>query len=180
MQTALYFAYGSNMLVERLQRRCPTAQVVGRAVAKGFGLSFAKTGQDGSGKATLFASAGTETYGVVYRISRSDLIILDQIEGRGRGYERLDEFQVGADDASGKSLQTITYISGPPYLDDNLLPFDWYMRLVVEGARQNGLPSTHIAALSASAHIVDLDQGRPQRLEALEVLAMSKRAASKF
>ena len=42
MATFTYFAYGSNMLLERLQKRCKTASFLGLAVAHGYTLAFSK------------------------------------------------------------------------------------------------------------------------------------------
>lgn len=36
----LYAAYGSNMNIEQMARRCPTARVVGKGVIKGYELVF--------------------------------------------------------------------------------------------------------------------------------------------
>lgn len=173
MDLIFYFAYGSNMLAERLQRRCRSALVHGVAVAQDYGLAFSKIGQDGSGKATLVPARGLRTYGVVFQISVADLGELDRIEGRGRGYERHDNFPMRRANDGTSIGPTATYMSGAPYLDDSLLPFDWYLNLVAHGARQNGLPSTHIEAITATRFSIDADLNRPQRIEAIEVLAQA-------
>lgn len=53
-----YFAYGSNMLTERLRARCPSAHPIGTGIAMGFRLNFSKRGEDGSGKAMLTKQSG--------------------------------------------------------------------------------------------------------------------------
>ncbi|MBU2583248.1 MAG: gamma-glutamylcyclotransferase [Alphaproteobacteria bacterium] len=170
MEFVFYFAYGSNMLAERLQRRCRSAVVHGVAVADDYALAFSKIGQDDSGKATLVAAAGVRTHGVVFRISIDDLALLDRFEGRGRGYERWDDFSVRCASDGGKLCKAATYIASTPYLDDKLRPFDWYLDLVIHGARQHGLPPAHIEAITRTQAVIDPDPGRQQRLEALEIL----------
>jgi gamma-glutamylcyclotransferase len=91
-----YFAYGSNMLTQRLQARCSSARPLGVATLSGFSLDFSKRGQDGSGKATLVASTSPtcEVYGVVFELAVRELPTLDLIEGLGKGYDRPDGLSV--------------------------------------------------------------------------------------
>lgn len=49
MASVQYFAYGSNMLTERLQARCNSAIVRCVASADEYRLGFSKKSQDGSG-----------------------------------------------------------------------------------------------------------------------------------
>ena len=49
-----YFAYGSNMLALRLQKRCPSAVLIETATVEGYGVNFSKLGKDVSGKGALF------------------------------------------------------------------------------------------------------------------------------
>ena len=108
----LYFAYGSNLLHQRLQRRCPSARPTGTGHAPGWRVGFAKySWMDGSGKATILAEAGAATYGVLYRLVGSDLATLDAIEGVGKGYDRLDGIEVRT--ASGALTATTLYRDRP-------------------------------------------------------------------
>ena len=51
--TVLYFAFGSNMLSKRLERRCSSARVRALAAAPGYEVAFDKLSEDTSGKANL-------------------------------------------------------------------------------------------------------------------------------
>lgn len=170
--TIYYFAYGSNMLAERLHRRCSSARLVGQAQLPGHRLSFSKIGRDGSGKATLAASEGPGFHvcGVVFELARDDLIALDRIEGRGRGYERIDGIEVIAG-AERQPVCVTTYFAQAGHVDDTLVPFDWYLALVVRGARHAGLPSAYCRQLAATPAQMDPDPDRETRREALAVLA---------
>ena len=53
MTKFLCYAYGSNMLTERLKARCTSALPVGIAFRRGFAIAFSTRSVDGSGKATL-------------------------------------------------------------------------------------------------------------------------------
>lgn len=179
--TILYFAYGSNMLAERLVRRCASACPVGRGTLVGFGVAFSKRGRDGTGKATLIAadenpaaviaSGGPAVaHGVVYRLSCEDLTVLDRVEGRGLGYHRIDVIKVALG-SLGEPVDVTTYIAEPSYRDSSLTPFDWYRDLVVAGAVQHGLPPAYCAWLASHPATPDADTMRPTRREALDILA---------
>jgi hypothetical protein len=80
MDTFKYFAYGSNMLTERLRERCPSAKAIGVAVAFGYALEFSKRSSDYSGKATIVRSRKSEehVFGVVFEIAMSERAALDK------------------------------------------------------------------------------------------------------
>lgn len=159
----LCFAYGSNMLAARLVARCASARVAGTAVVAGYDIAFDKIGQDGSGKATLVAGkAGVP--GVLYDLAPGDLALLDEIEGVGRGYDRVAV-------AAGPAGDAFAYIAPARFRDAGLRPFDWYMDLVLAGARAHGLPAAWIARLQSVRVMPDPDPARPRRTEALALLA---------
>lgn len=167
-----YFAYGSNMLLERLQMadRCPSARVIGPACAEGFALCFAKrSSKDGSGKATLVRQRGQSAYGVLFAVDESERARLDAAEGAGRHYNVAEGFQV--QDIQGGSLNDVTtYLAAPAYFDPNLQPYDWYRALVLAGAMQNALPDHYLGVLRNAKAIADAAENRRTRVEALGVL----------
>jgi gamma-glutamylcyclotransferase (GGCT)/AIG2-like uncharacterized protein YtfP len=170
-----YFAYGSNMLSARLRARCPTAEARGIASVEGYRLGFCKRGRDGSGKAGFAPCAdGARLYGVVYELDEADLSALDRIEGVGLGYDRVDGFTVQTGSAP---LAVATYVADARFVHPVLKPFDWYLRLVLAGALEHGLPDTYVAAIEAVPFLVDPDAGRPGRLEAMRLLQAPEPAA---
>lgn len=171
MATLLYFAYGSNMLTARLQARCPSAKVKGVATAGNYSLAFFKRGQDGSGKATLVLDTrvGQRIVGVMFELDERELSQLDRFEGTGKGYDRVERFRVRTGDETGK-LEAFTYIASDGFLDPDLKPYDWYLRLVVAGAREHALPGEYVAAIENTQTAGDPVQDRPSRIEALALL----------
>jgi gamma-glutamylcyclotransferase len=161
--TFKYFAYGSNMLTERLRAadRCPTASPVGFGSVRGYTLQFWKASKDESGKATIVRSerAGARVIGVVFEIDEREKQNLDRAEGVGNGYDALDDVAVRLQ--CGAEVLARTYIGTA--LDQTLRPYDWYRALVIAGAIQHGLPSSWIATLEATESIRDLDPRRRQR-----------------
>lgn len=134
-----YFAYGSNMLSERMLARIPAATVVGVARLPGWQLVWDKISRDGSGKANLRQAAGQEVWGVVYRIPALDIAKLDRIEN---GYQRI-EVEVECD--RHVKLTAFTYYSDQR--NSNVLPFDWYKAFVIKGAEEHSLPADYINQL---------------------------------
>lgn len=167
MRTVLYFAYGSNMLTTRLQARCPSARPAGVAFAQDHRLTFWKKGRDGSGKGHLTASPGAAQPGVLFTLSADDLIALDGFEGAGRGYRRADDFAIRLKDTN-EIAQAATYIATD--IDETLQPYDWYLALILAGAREHAFDEKIVRDLSATACREDPDQTRASRHEALGLL----------
>ena len=157
-----YFAYGSNMLTERLRAadRCPSAMPIGVGSLRGYTLQFWKMSKDGSGKATIVprGTAEARVMGVVFEIEEGEKGDLDTAEGAGKGYEVLNEIAVRLE--SGEQVLARTYIGSE--LNHDLRPYDWYRALAMAGAIQHGLPSNWIASLEATEYVRDLDPRRRQ------------------
>jgi gamma-glutamylcyclotransferase (GGCT)/AIG2-like uncharacterized protein YtfP len=138
--TALYFAYGSNLSPARMRERIAGAEPLGAARLVGFCLRLDKRGADGSGKANLGHDASRSVWGALYRIDASEWPRLDAFEP---GYERIAvevEWQGAAQAAQ-------TYRSHR--LTEHAVPFAWYKRLLVEGARAHALPEDWIRELES-------------------------------
>ena len=144
--TFRYFAYGSNMLTERLKDRCRSAEPTGRAFADGWALEFSKPSKDGSGKATLFRKAGCRTAGVLFEIQVDERKDLDVAEGArsGGGYEPCDAFPVRLVDGD-ETVNASTYFATET--DGSLEPYDWYLALMIAGAHQHELGQALVASL---------------------------------
>lgn len=164
-----YFAYGSNMLTERLQLRCASARARQVAYADNWTLTFSKRGQDGSGKATISAATGGRVFGVVFDLNESELPELDRFEGAGKGYDRKGDFSVRIA-GSQEPFSVVTYAASPSYIDINLKPFDWYLNLVVAGARQHALPPEYVSTLEAAPSRMDSKTDRQSQREAIQLL----------
>jgi len=138
---ALYFAYGSNLCASRLCGRVPSAACVGRARLPGRRLVTDKLGRDGSGKANLREDGAATVWGVLYEIHSTHWAELDACES---GYSRVSLEVVT--EAGGRLLAQ-TYVS--EMLTADPVPYAWYKRLVIEGARAHGLPANYVAMLEA-------------------------------
>ncbi|MFT4256152.1 MAG: gamma-glutamylcyclotransferase family protein [Pseudoxanthomonas sp.] len=165
MSTHLYFAYGSNLLRERLLARCPGAIFIGRACLPGHRLTFDKVSRDGSGKCAFVPAQNSRVEGVLWEIPDVELPKLDRMEGAGHGYER-DTVTVTLVD--GGQCDALTYRATE--CEPGLKPYDWYLALVKAGAEQQGLPDEVRVMLAGMQALLDPLPERPARQEALEVL----------
>ena len=179
MKLIPYFAYGSNMLLKRLQERCKSVRMHCLASAPGYELAFIKKSRDGSGKATILETKAEDArvHGVVFHLSADELAALDKFEGRGAGYDRRDDFRVEIG-PNAEPMIVSTYIGTPDHLDRKLQAYDWYLNLVIAGAEENGLPEACRATLRTIPSIPDPDDKNPNRIKALALLAALKKTAA--
>lgn len=161
-----YFAYGSNMLEERLQRRVPDATFLTTGSVRGYRLHFHKRSTDGSGKCNIVATNSAEdvVHGVAYEVPDGCLEALDRAEGVGHGYNH--NYDISVRLADGAEARMLAYVADSNAIDNTLIPYTWYHRLVVEGAEQHQLPEDYIADLRSVMCSEDPDPDRPAKLEA--------------
>lgn len=159
MNAINYFAYGSNMSSRRLKKRCPSVQFKCVGYVKDYELKFNKKSKDNSGKANLVKQPGKVVWGVVFSISKEDLEELRKIE---KGYELTFLEKVIIEE--GKEEKSYTFIAnGNDNVDDNLLPYDWYLQHCLKGAQQHKLPNDYIKFLKRFRSMPDSDQNRANR-----------------
>ncbi len=144
----LYFAYGSNMSSRRLQARIPGVLSHGIGWMRDRRLVCNRRGKDGSGKANLADHPRSIAWGVLFRLEQGDWPQLDAFEP---GYSRLacdvcvpTSGSATAADNQGEYLlkraQVYLWTNRGPELE----PLDWYRNHLLEGAREHGLPTSHI------------------------------------
>lgn len=146
-----YFAFGANMhdsaFRERRQMR-PLDWRPGRV--KGYRLRFNLEGRP-KGKAApanIDPCPGEEVWGVLYKITRRDLVWLDSTEGvPGRRYRPV---WVDAEDISGRPIEAVTYVADGKETDGS--PSLRYITLLREGARAHDLPKHWVQMLERIEH----------------------------
>lgn len=100
----LYAAYGSNLNLEQMSQRCPTAQVVGTSVLKDWRLLF-RGGRIGA-VATVEYFHGGKVPILLWQIQPQDETALDRYEGWPSLY-RKDMVRVRL---NGKTVEVMIYI----------------------------------------------------------------------
>ena len=141
-----YFAFGANMHDSAFRERRgmrPAEWRAGRV--KGYRLRFNLEGRPRgrAAPANIAPDPGAEVWGVLYRITRKQLLHLDSTEGvPGRRYRHL---WVEAEDVEGNALRAVTYIAEGKETDGK--PSLRYVTLLREGARAHGLPEHYLRIL---------------------------------
>lgn len=163
-KTFKYFAYGSNMSNRRLLDRCSTASFLEIAKIEGYTLSFnKKSSVDKSGKANI-TQTGKNTdivWGVLFEIEESQKNDLDTAEGKGKGY---DEQTIKVTDSNGQTHDCIAYIATEAkYLDNSLLPMDWYKEHCLIGAKEHNLPDDYVSIIESQTATTDTDTERAEK-----------------
>ncbi|XP_048195495.1 gamma-glutamylcyclotransferase isoform X1 [Perognathus longimembris pacificus] len=145
----LYFAYGSNLLSERIHLRNPSAEFCCVARLQDFKLDFGnfqgKTSERWHGGiATVFQSPGDEVWGVVWKMNESNLSSLDEQEGVKHGVYVVIEIKVSTQE--GKEIACRSYLM-TNY--ESAPPSPQYKKVICLGAKENGLPLDYQEKLKA-------------------------------
>lgn len=122
----LYVAYGSNLNIQQMAHRCPTARLYATGVIKDYELQF--KGQPQSAFATIAKKAGSEVPVEVWEIQRADEYFLDRYEGYPSHYFKKD---VPVELKDGREINAMVYIMN---LRMNFgMPSTHYYRTVHQG-----------------------------------------------
>lgn len=145
----LYFAYGSNLLRERVQLRNAATTFCSTARLQDFKLTFGSVqgrtiSQWHGGAATIVPSPGDEVWGVVWQMNKDGLSTLDEQEGVPFGAYVPIEVVVHTEE--GKELICRCYEMKDPVF---VLPSPHYKWVICMGAKQNNLPAEYQKKLEA-------------------------------
>ncbi|KAF7691378.1 gamma-glutamylcyclotransferase a [Silurus meridionalis] len=144
----LYFAFGSNLLKERLQLQNPSATFYCVGRLEGFALRFGLWGENvvnrwNGGVATIEECPDEDVWGVVWRMATEDITSLDKQESVDKGV--YSPMEVTVQTETGPLLcRTYKMNNFRP-----CFPSPQYKEVVCLGAQQNGLPEDYIKKLQA-------------------------------
>lgn len=141
-----YFAYGANMndaafLVRRRMR--PLEWRVGRVAGQRLRFNLEGRPVGKSAPANLSADPKAEVWGVLYRLTRRDMVWLNSTEGVPGWRYRVVWLE--AEDTHGERIPVFTYVAEGKETDGN--PSLRYLTLIREGAKAHGLPKHWIEHL---------------------------------
>ncbi|OWF37949.1 gamma-glutamylcyclotransferase-like [Mizuhopecten yessoensis] len=142
--TFTYFAYGSNLLKERLLLRNPTAEFKSIASLKDYRLKFEAIQDPDNSRwhgsiATIEEQTGANVWGAVWELDLKDLPNLDKQEGIYRG------FDVKVVYPEGQEVVCRTYKldkTGNPAYDSR--PSPHYKDVILRGAKGLQLPHDYL------------------------------------
>jgi len=138
-----YFAYGSNMLKNRLEnqgnRVTPKiGSVIDKGVAKlsGYKIVFNKLSTDKSGKTNIAQDKEAIVWGVVYELANDQIERLDKIE---KGYKRIPIVV----DYNNEQIEVDTYLATEDSVQENLFPTTEYLKFLIQGAKEHNFPQNY-------------------------------------
>jgi gamma-glutamylcyclotransferase (GGCT)/AIG2-like uncharacterized protein YtfP len=135
----LYFAYASNMHREQMTRWCPASRFLKPAALAGYRFVYDGFSVTWDGAVANIVKSDAElVWGALYAITERDRLTLDAFEGYPRDYDHKD---VEVRDRDGRSHRAMTYFrtgraAGRPH--------PGYERIVIDGAKECGLPDEYI------------------------------------
>lgn len=147
-----YFAYGSNLVVERMQERGAPFRSARPAVLRGHRLVFDKRGFDGTARANVAPAPGGAVHGVCYELEAGGL---EALRGFESGYD-LVEVQVEVAGEDGPATRSAWVFVARPDRRTNAPPARSYVAIILQGIEEHGLPPEARADVEAAAR-------RPER-----------------
>ncbi|PNF40640.1 Gamma-glutamylcyclotransferase [Cryptotermes secundus] len=150
----LYFAYGSNLLAQRIHINNPSAvrKEIGKLEASSnFGGPYSNSW--GGCPATVVPHGGKHVWGAIWEINNSDILYLDQQEGVHKNI--YFPIEVCIETLSGGKINCRSYqlCATPKALGDGEIlpkerqPSQIYLEVIIKGAIESALPSTYIEEL---------------------------------
>ena len=129
-KSKLYLAYGSNINLEQMAVRCPTAEVVGKTALNNHRLTF--RGSFNHGVATVEREKGSAVPVLIWRIHPSDEAALDRYEGFPHLYHK----ETRIVELAGKRHRAMIYIMNRQY--PPAIPTPNYYQTIMDGYTEAG------------------------------------------
>lgn len=131
-----YIAYGSNLNLEQMKRRCPDAKLLGTGTIKDYGLLF--RGSPKNAVATIEPLAGSKVPVGVFEISLLDEKYLDRYEGYPHLYYK-DKVDI---EIRGEKTEAMIYLMHPKY--EMGMPSRSYYQTIRQGYDDCGLDTSYL------------------------------------
>lgn len=132
-----YFAYGSNMLRQRIEDRLGAVEDRGVGTLSGYKIAFNKASSDGTGKTNIVQEEGQVVLGVVFELTPEQFAELDRSEG---GYHRVTiSVTIG-----NNQQEAIAYVANANRVNNALLPTDEYRSFLIDGAIEHQFPDYYV------------------------------------
>jgi len=128
-------AYGSNLNLEQMNKRCPTAKIVGKGILEDYRLLF--KGREGHAYLTIEPFEGSFVPVLLWSLKPSDEAALDQYEEFPSTYFKENLLVKGED---GNDVTAMAYIMTEPKgkVRQINLPSQRYLKTVLVGYMENG------------------------------------------
>lgn len=147
----LYIAYGSNLHLEQMARRCPTATVVDAAEMKGYDLRFR------GGLATVEPQDSGAVPVLLWEIGGRDLAALDRYEGWPSLYRKENALV----EVDGEPVEVMVYIMNEEQAGYQPPGYGYY-HTIREGYESAGFDTAYLDAAVEHSRQLMLEQAAPQ------------------
>ncbi|KAH8334790.1 hypothetical protein KR074_003647, partial [Drosophila pseudoananassae] len=157
--TFYYFGFGSNMLASRIHIQNPTAKRIGAGKLENYRLDFHTGSKKWLGApATIVATPGAHVYGAIWEIDMKNLKDLDDQESvSDRVYIPISLPVISLTSNSNITCRayhltnqpnTIVHaIGAQEYIPLDRQPSETYLKVLVKGAKETGIPDEYISWL---------------------------------
>ena len=143
-----YFAYGSNLWLDQMRRRCPGHKRVGTAVLSDHRVVCNKVGDNRVDfYAGIIVSPGDEVIGVLYQLTPEDIKELDKKEGIKEliHYYRDEKDFYVKNRETGELVNAFTYFVVSPVTPKK--PTFEYAEKIFQGCRDHNFPEEYVKKL---------------------------------
>ena len=138
-----YFAYGSNLDLLQMKRRCPSSELISKGSLPGYRLTFNRYSSGwGGGVADVIQDQGSEVWGLVFELSSEDLKRLDRYEGCYKDQPSLYERWKAAIDAPDGQVCDV-WVYAVVEKQKFVRPTPEYLQIIRDAAARWNFPQTY-------------------------------------
>lgn len=137
MKKRYYVAYGSNLNISQMSRRCPTSIIHGKGILKNWTLTFRS--MHGPAYATIEKAYNSIVPVVIWEIDRQSEKALDRYEGYPQFYYKKD---ITVEMECGNTIRGMAYIMNSCAVPG--IPSYSYVRTIQEGYLDNNLDMKYL------------------------------------
>jgi len=134
MSAKIYAAYGSNMNIEQMSKRCPKAILLGTGKLKNYRLTFRGSGR---GVANIEKQVGSSVSVVLWELTKECEKSLDIYEGYPRLYVKKE---VEVMTAQVEKVNAMAYVMSKEYENMPAQPTKYYLDIIWNGYLKNKIP----------------------------------------
>lgn len=138
---SIYFAYGSNLCIAQMKRRCPAAITMGSACLSGWRFVINR-----NGLATIAPDGDAVVWGGLWSLTPRCERTLDAYEAITSGLYSRTNLSVEAE--HGLSIEALVYVATD---EEPGRASHGYLSAITEGARDFGLPQSYVGWLERHA-----------------------------
>ena len=131
MKEKYYIAYGIDICQEQMKRKCPDAELIGKAMLKDYALEF-------HGAVSVIPQKDTQVPVLIWKISEADEIRLDICKGI---YEGIYQKETCGTEVDDRIIFGIIYMNHSSQVS---LPKISYIQKIIHGYEQNGMDVNYI------------------------------------